>query len=328
MTRLDRPDDAAIEAWLLYLADPVRPRRRQPKRGLAPDDAVALMARAEGHGVLPAVMRNLAGFSADGGFAAGLADGQARLRTLRALSLMLRGASEALIGDLAGLPVRVVKGPVFARTIYPEPGLRTFTDIDLLAAPEVLDELGALLVAHGFQLDGDAEPGVHHEWKWVHRDNPVVMVEVHTDLVKADGLKRRLTLTHADLGEEAETAAGCLMIALIHGAYSHHFSRIQHMIDICQAARAVVTPEDERCFAALVNRIGAHPVAAAGLELAGRAMAEPRCRALTGMFGWRLRAAAAMAGHSFTRRGGLAWWLGGWRRQVLHQLLIYSGHAT
>jgi hypothetical protein len=44
---------------------------------------------------------------------------------------------------------RVLRGPAIAHTLYPEPGLRSFGDVDLLVAPRDYDAALALLRAHG-----------------------------------------------------------------------------------------------------------------------------------------------------------------------------------
>jgi hypothetical protein len=51
----------------------------------------------------------------------------------------------------------VIKGPVFARMLYPTPELRTFTDIDVLVAPAAAPRLATLLTGRGFALAD--EPG-------------------------------------------------------------------------------------------------------------------------------------------------------------------------
>ena len=55
------------------------------------------------------------------------------------------------------------------------------------------------------------------------------MIEVHTDVVHAPSLRASLSLTYDDLAEDTyETPAGMLMIAIVHGAFSHGFERLQH----------------------------------------------------------------------------------------------------
>ena len=318
---------SGVGTWLLHCADPHGSRREPPRRMLDPAAAGELVIQAEAHGVLPAVLRNFSPFSGDTGdpsFAGAAADARARYRTARAFVLMLRGEHEALATGAAGLPMAVIKGPVFARTLYPEPELRTLTDIDVLVAPVAEPRLAALLAARGYELGDDGTAHVRNEWKWVKRDNPTLMVEVHTDVVHAPSLRASLSLTYDDLAEETETPAGCLMIAIVHGAFSHGFERLQHVVDVCQAARALATAEDERRFEMLVERTGARYAVAVSLDLAGRMLAEPRCHEIAQALGSEsgIRMARLLIDRSVLTTTKTGWRvIHSWRRQLFRELL-------
>jgi Uncharacterised nucleotidyltransferase len=51
--------------------------------------------------------------------------------------------------DRRGVAARVLRGPAVAHTVYPEPGLRSFADIDLLVAGADYDAMLALLCTNG-----------------------------------------------------------------------------------------------------------------------------------------------------------------------------------
>jgi Uncharacterised nucleotidyltransferase len=51
--------------------------------------------------------------------------------------------------DVANIPARVLRGPAVAHTVYLEPGLRSFADVDLLVRREDYDTALALLCARG-----------------------------------------------------------------------------------------------------------------------------------------------------------------------------------
>jgi hypothetical protein len=320
-----------VGAWLLHCADPQGSRRQPPRRLLDPSGTGELVVQAEAHGVLPAVLRNFPPFSADGAdpaFADAAADGRARYRTARAFVLMLCGEREALARGAAGLPMAVIKGPVFARTLYPEPELRTFTDIDILVPPVAEPQLAAQLMTCGYELADDATAPVRNEWKWVKRDNPTLMIEVHTDLVHAPSLRASLSLTYDDLAEDFETPAGCLMIAIVHGAFSHGFERLQHVVDVCQAARALATAEDEQRFEQLVERTGARYAAAVSLDLVGRMLAEPRCHEIAQALGPEssIRMARLLIDRSVLTTTKIRWRvIHSWRRQMFRELLKRGG---
>jgi hypothetical protein len=318
----------SVGAWLLHCADPRGSRLDAPRRMLAPGAARELVTQAEAHGVLPAVLRNFTPLSADPALGGVAAEAQARYRGARAFVLLLRSEHEGLAAAAAGLPMAVIKGPVFARMLYPRPELRTFTDIDVLVAPAAAPRLATLLTARGFALADEAGAAVRREWKWVNRENPSLMIEVHTDVVHAPSLRAGLSLTYDDLAEDAETPAGCLLIAIVHGAFSHGFERLQHVVDVCQAARALATAEDERRFETLVERTSARYAAAVSLDLAGRAFAEPRCQQIAQALGpqRRVRMARWLIDRSVltstkTRRRVIH----SWRRQAFRELLKRGG---
>ena len=316
-----------VGAWLLHCADPRGSRQEPPRRMLDPAGAGELAVQAEAHGVLPAVLRNFPPFAGDPGdraFAGAAADARARYRTARAFVLMLRGEHAALAAGAAGLPMAVIKGPVFARALYPEPELRTFTDIDVLVAPAAEPRLATLLATRGYELADDGTAHVRNEWKWIKRDNPTLMIEVHTDVVHAPSLRASLSLTYDDLAEDTETPAGCLMIAIVHGAFSHGFERLQHVVDVCQAARALATAADVRRFEQLVERTGARYAAAVSLDLAGRMLAEPRCHEIAQALGPEsgVRIARLLIDRSVltttkTRRRVIHSWRRQWFRELL-----------
>lgn len=274
----------AVADWLVYCADPLGQHGPPPRRSLSLQQARELVVQAEMHGVLPVVLRNFPPFRGEPAFADVKADALARQRPLLAYSLMLRAHLEALLPALDGLPVIVVKGPVFARSIYPAPHLRTFTDVDLLIAPEAGRPVAQILEAQGFRLAGSEGDAERQEWKWVRRDNDALTIEVHTNLAHHPELRAAISLGYRDLAGVAETPAALLTVALVHGALDC-FERLRHVVDICQAARAVVTAEQERCLQALVEQTGARLAAVTGLNLAYGLFAEPRCRELARALG-------------------------------------------
>jgi GT2 family glycosyltransferase len=280
----DRQNRSAVRNWLVHCADPLEPQTAPPLRGLSPEEASELVAQADQHGVLPAVLRHFPPFQGDPAFAEVKADALARHRSKVTYSLMLRAHGEAVMAAAAGLPAAMVKGPVFSRAIYPSPSLRNFTDIDLLIAPEAEPQLARVLEEQGFKLaDYDRDPD-RQEWKWLHRDNEALMIEVHTNLVHHPELRKAMSLRFEDLDGIAETPAALLTVAVVHGALER-YELLRHVVDICQAARRIDRPDEERRFEALVQRTGARFAAIAGLDLAYRLLREPRCRELARALG-------------------------------------------
>jgi hypothetical protein len=283
-----------------------------------------LVAQADAHGVLPAVLRHFPPFGNDCEFSAAKADAVARHRQSLAMSAMLRQCARDLMAAAAGLPVAVVKGPAFARIIYPNIAMRPYTDIDLLVAPRCVPEVSEILANDGFMRAESDNDEHRREWKWLHRDNAALMVEVQTDLVHTDSLHSALSLTYDDIAGETETAAVQLIVAVVHGGLGAHFDKLRALVDICQAARMVATPNDEARFEALVARTGARLAACTGLGLAGHLFSEPRCldiaRALGPVrysgIGRMLIDRSVVTSTNTPER-----WLYSWRRQAFRQLL-------
>jgi glycosyltransferase involved in cell wall biosynthesis len=322
-----RQSHRAVGDWLVHCADPLGSRTAPPHRELSLEEARELVVQADEHGVLPAVLRHYAPFQSDAVLADVKADALTRHRSKLTYSLMLRAHGEAVMAAAAGLPVAMVKGPVFARTIYPSPGFRNFTDIDLLVASEAEPQLARVLKEQRFKLaEYDRDPD-RQEWKWLHRDNDALMIEVHTNLAHHPELRRAISITYEDLAGIAETPAALLTVALVHGALAR-YELLRQVVDVCQAARAVDTTEEEHRFDALVRQTGARFAAIAGLDLGYRLFGEPRCRDLArGLGSARYTALARLLlGRSaITSTMSGTRFLHSWRRQGFRVLLKRSG---
>lgn len=263
---------STLHDWIVYCADPLGSRARPPCRPLPPERIGDLIKQAEAHGVLGALLQNFPAFSDDPEFEAGRNAARDRNRINVVFSLLLEREADALMADVRGLPVAIVKGPVFARHLYPSASLRCFTDIDMLAAPEALPRIDAALADHGFRL-AESHP---RECKWLHRDNDSVMVEVQTDLVHAESLHEVMSLPYQVIAAAPDAAEALLLVALVHGG-GHQYERLQQVVDICQAARALQGGAGERRFEDMVQAANARFIAVAGLLLANRIFGEPRC---------------------------------------------------
>jgi len=317
---------SVIGEWLLHCADPLGSHAPAPLRLLLPKDAKTFVAQADSHGVLPVVLGRFPPFVGnDPAFAEAKAMAQALHRSAVAQALMLRTNGEAVIAS-AGAPAVIVKGPVFARTIYPAPNLRTFTDVDILVAPEGEPTLARVLSEAGFQSAEYERDPARQEWKWVHRENDAVMIEVHTNLVHHPHLRAVMSIGFADLAGVAETPAALLTVAATHGAL-HRFEQLRQVVDICQAARHVRTVEEEARLAQLVDRTRTRFAAVVALDLAYRLLDEPRCRELALGLGPvpRMNLSRMLLGRSvIASTMGETRYLHSWRRQAFRFLLKHS----
>src|ERR1700759_3178190 len=112
-----------LDRWIVHCSDPLGARTPAPGRPLPLDQAGKLIDMAEAHGVLGAVLQNFRAFHDDGGFAEAHASARARHRANAAFALLLSREADALAEDLKGQPAAIVKGPVFARRLYPSASL-------------------------------------------------------------------------------------------------------------------------------------------------------------------------------------------------------------
>jgi len=121
--------------------------------------------RAEHHGVIPLAARNLIEH------APRLSDGiEATLRSSYELN-MKRGlwfaAELARIVrkfGLQGVPVLPFKGPVLAQSVYGDPGLRSFSDLDLMISPADFERAKHTLAEIGYRPAKELRPAVERFW--------------------------------------------------------------------------------------------------------------------------------------------------------------------
>ena len=296
-----------IESWLLALADPQGPRPTLPAARLRAFQLRRLFDLADRHGVLPAVAANLnrvirersrerifvpsASHNSNRVIPQSLMDEvHSRLFRRTAFCLMLRKHLERIEAALIenSIPTVVLKGPLFADRLYPEPGLRPFADIDLLVPAEVFADAARLLES----LEFIAEPYAarkagddYGERTWRIPGEGSGAVEIHWNLVNCPSQRRRTSVAFQDLQiDPAEgkrlpqpSASSLLLIAAVHGALSHRFDRLQLLCDICQAARGVAGEIDVAWLIRTAERTGSFAALAAALSLSEGALREKAC---------------------------------------------------
>lgn len=265
---------SGVGDWLLYCADPSESNPPAPRPLATAAEEDELLRQSDLHGVLPAFLRR---FPFDCALSGPLKkEARTRNRLNQVFTGIHRYHGEKIIADAANLPVAIIKGPVFARTIYSDTSLRGYTDIDILAAPDAVPRLACILEAHGFSLLPSAESETRGEWKWLRQANSLAMIEVQTDLVHAPAMRNAVSLSYEDIADGPESPAALLIVALIHAGVSHQFERLQHLVDICLAAKTLTTA-DEPGFELMAERTGARQSAVVGLEFVGRLFGDRRC---------------------------------------------------
>ena len=313
-----------VASWLLHCADPLGSNLNPPHTLLSAPQLQRLLLKADAHKVLPSVLRHYPFPSDDAKLEQLRQQANARRVEAAALSAMLKHHAGEIIEAAAGLPVALVKGPMFA-SLYPS-GLRPFGDVDLLVAPSALPQLASILKAHGFRREKAASDRTRLEHVWVHCKDNVLMVEVHTNLVHSARLRTVYSLTYDDLEGKADSPGTLLAIAVMHGAM-HFFAWLRHIVDICQAARSLTTTVEESHFESLTDRTSTRLAAIVGLTLAYRLFAEERCLEIARVAGdprdfrfARLLIEGAVA--SATMGGRIVY--NTWRRFVFRELLRHS----
>jgi hypothetical protein len=322
------------EACLLYFSFPGRLASSGPPAStLAPHDAAKLFDAAELHGVLPAIL-NLVGPLLprnDDRYTLVLENAHTRLRHHTALCLLLAHHAGRVMTAMraAGIDAMVVKGPIFARRIYPQPWLRTFTDIDVLIVPEQRGEASQVMRVLGFrgvvveQRAGEDDG----EDKWCLTGPTNVDVEIHTDLVHSPKLRRRLSVGYREAvaagGGDPEAADALLLLAAAHGAIGHQFERLQHLIDVALIASGAAGTINVARLRAVSEGCGIAAAVAAALDLAGRIYPDEEIRDLAQSFGHRRLNALArllLTPTSVVRTHAPDRAFSGWRRKLFRQL--------
>jgi hypothetical protein len=273
-----------IDAWLTHWADPLGPQQPRPRPSLPPKQFGRLFLLAEKHGVLAALLRNATSTPESSPEETTLLQAKARHHATIGFGLMLLQHANAAVELFGGLPAMIVKGPVFARRLYPERGLRRFTDIDILADDDAIPVLAEPLGQLGFRLVECEPKDDPQEWKWSHRDRTELVIEVHKNLVHPLSLRAAVSLRYRDIASEAspgmaELPSTLMVVAGVHGA-THNFERLLHVSDILQAARALATATEESRLERLIGRTRSRFAVVAGLDLAGRLFGEDRCFAI------------------------------------------------
>ncbi len=115
------------------------------------------------------------------------------------MTLMYRRLGKVLAQLAAsGLDYMVVKGPALAHTVYPDPDLRAFNDLDLVVREQDWPAMHRFLLEIGFRPEEDlpqpppklTSQAVLYELKYWHRKTDL-LVEVHFDDLLNTGLAAR-----------------------------------------------------------------------------------------------------------------------------------------
>jgi hypothetical protein len=175
-------------------------------------------------------------------------------------SLILTARLFALLDafEAEGIPVVPLKGPVLAESLYPDPLLRPFSDLDLLihkedvpAALQLLKREGYALGAHLARLSLPALMKLNCELLF--RQERMTQVDLQWDIAPADYpfrfdveiLWRSLGRTRIGEREVASLSGESLLLFLcVHGA-KHLWSRLQWLGDVARLVGAQVRAQPD-----------------------------------------------------------------------------------
>lgn len=334
--------------WLVALSDPLG-RTSTPPHPLRLADLPVLSDAASAHGILPSVARNLRAIASNGRGRDVVVGPDPQLlieRTSAALderAVALTGQSMLLLHhgrricaalSQHSVPAAIVKGPLFADALYPHPSERSFTDIDILIPHSALPACDLILQELGFTV---APSPLHSgrdygEYKWKLPGQPLVLVEVQTDLIHSPALRSGIRFQHSDLmaaGNGCSTDATVLLVlAAIHGAAGHQFERLQPVIDVLQAVRGAAGPIDVRRLMTAAEATGSRVAIQTALDLAADLFGEPSARSLADEFDpvpWRRvrrrLVSPQVVLRSQSRKGGRDLW----RRRALREMIRVIG---
>ncbi len=190
-----------------------------------------------------------------------------QLRDARAVAALSRALATRELPPVAaaleaaiGGPAIVLKGPAISDRVYPDPGLRPYTDLDLLVDRATLDRAGAALSAIGYEEQLEYRPGfaaTHGHTLELTRQvgRRSVHVEVHWR-VSDDAMGE--SLSHAALAKAAEAVPGTpgaafpslpdqLLVCALH-LMSHRHKRLSWLEDIRRLRLATGEEEWEAAF--------------------------------------------------------------------------------
>jgi hypothetical protein len=289
-----RPLPRSAREWLIHLADPLG-RARPPGRPLRGEDLGALLAAAELHGVLPAALRGLRKLAGDpgdvlasNGGASAMTVAREKLAMQAGIGLMLDHHGRRVAQALKEVSVEggIIKGAVAARRLYSEPFLRTFSDVDILIRTADRDRAADVLRDLGFELFtfADRVGKDYEEDKWLLKGDPKIMIELHCNLVHSPKLRTAMSVRYEDALEAGDgdgaAATALLFVAGVHAAIGHQFDRLQHLVDILQAARGAAGVIEVARLRRVARRSGVLFAVVTAIELAGRTFDESLCTEL------------------------------------------------
>lgn len=158
------------------------------------------------------------------------------------------------------IEVLVMKGPAIAWSVYPDPAMRPYDDIDLLVLPKqfvrarkTMEMLGYSCEARAFEALRDVQSEEYFHFQ----DSTIanLLVEIHWDLHRFYGAKRNaavedlfhnaITVNTSSFSMETFGPVDALLHMVAHTGFSHTRGiRLSWICDIAQISSGLKVPED------------------------------------------------------------------------------------
>ena len=121
------------------------------------------------------------------------------------------------------------------------------------------------------------------EYKFTHPQHPIVLIELHGNLVHYPSLRRRTSFGLSELLEagegDGEAPIALLATAIVHASLGHKFDKLQILVDVLQAARQLKTDDYDKAANILITlRLGLE--CAVCLSVVGELFDDETARAL------------------------------------------------
>lgn len=289
---MTRPDphpvlDYETADCLRLLADPELPDD-VPLPDIARTQADALVRAANVHGTIATAYRHVKARGISGRLAAAFEQAEPLVFSAIGWSMRLRRWGERIASAFDDENVRcaLVKGPVFADTLYPNQSDRFYTDVDIVIDADALPRAGDILSELGFSPDDipNRDAAAHCEHKWTLNSERSVLAELQTNLIHSARLRRRMSVDLDAIQEagrgDSKDATSLLFVAGVHAATGHQFERLELLVDVMQAVRGHAGPIDLERLRAVCLKSGTLRAVAASLALAGRMYEQGDCTVL------------------------------------------------
>ncbi len=274
----------AMVSLLLALSDPEKDS--PPRLPAGERDWRSWLSWADAQGVLPIVSRKLESPSIASAVPAWVREQAAAAYTAswgRNMLLESHLVEFGLALQRPGLRAIVLKGPALAETVYPEMGMRPFTDIDLLIARADVPAASQILTDLGYQPDCPpnelgAVGGLCKACFLKRTDDMPLCIEAHWDVVNSPSLRARCSVTFEDLvsdaapwGDSAVFMFPCpedlLLTCVLHLAVGHRLDRVVLFVDLLQVLRRMAGRFEWGRFFQKADRCGAGLICASVLRL-------------------------------------------------------------